>query len=144
MKTLIIEKEISPKWLTLELLAANLNISGVGVNRDENEAFVSAYVEIEEADEAAALTIIEAHDPANTPDVAERVDFDNLGADITTQIDWINGTLPEIDTGLNAVDAATLAQLRVIVRGLLQNQRRIVLILRGVLRAFRFVIRRLR
>jgi hypothetical protein len=144
MKTITIQKEISTKWLTIELLTANLNVSGVGVNRDENEAFVSAYVEVDEADEVAALLVIEAHDPANTPDVAERADFNDLGADITNQVDWINTTIPEIDAGLAAVGAFTNATQRAIITGLLQNQRRIVLILRGVLRAFRFVIRRLR
>jgi hypothetical protein len=144
MKTLIIEKEISAKWLTLELLAAGLNVAGVGINRDENEVFVSAYVEVDEVDEAAALVIIEAHDPESTPDVAERADFNNLGADITNQIDWINVTIPEIDNGLAAVGAFTNPTQRAIIAGLLQNQRRILLILRGVLRAFRFVIRQLR
>jgi hypothetical protein len=139
MIRLTINREVNIRWLTREL-----QVAGVDVTSVELGAPGEAYALVAEADEAAALAVIEAHDPANTPDVAERSDFNDLGADITTQVDWINGTIPEIDTGLNAVDAATLAQLRAIVRGLLQNQRRILLILRGVLRAFRFVIRRLR
>jgi hypothetical protein len=138
MIRLTINREVNIRWLTREL-----QVAGVDVTSVELGAPGEAYALVAEADEAAALAVIEAHDPANTPDVAERSDFNDLGADITTQVDWINGTIPEIDTGLNAVDAATLAQLRAIVRGLLQNQRRILLILRGVLRAFRFVIRRL-
>lgn len=76
-------------------------------------------------------------------EAAERLDVEELESSIANELDWITSTLPEIDTGLAAVDAATLAQLRVIVKGLLQNQRRILLIARGVLKAFRYVIRRL-
>jgi hypothetical protein len=79
----------------------------------------------------------------NAPEVEERRDFAGLEADIAGELDWISSTLPEIDTGLNAVDAATLAQLRVITRGLLQNQRRILLQQRGELRAWRYAVRRL-
>lgn len=74
----------------------------------------------------------------------ERGDFSGLESDISNQLSWISTTLPDIDTGLAGVDGATLVQLRGIVKGLLQNQRRILLIVRGVLKAFRYVIRRLR
>lgn len=72
----------------------------------------------------------------------EQVDFSDLEADITNQVDWTVATVPEIDTGLAAVDSAFSSPAqRAIIRGLLQNQRRMVLILRGILKAFRFVIR---
>lgn len=140
MIRLTINKEINIRWLTRELQAAGVNVTSV-----ELGAPGEAYALVAEADEAAALAVIEAHDPESTPDALERADFNNLGADITTQVDWINGTIPEIDTGLGLIDSAfpNVTQ-RAIIRGLLQNQRRILLILRGVLRAFRFVVRRLR
>lgn len=72
----------------------------------------------------------------------ERLDLDSLQDDITNQIDWTNTTIPEIDSGIAAVGAFTNAAQRAIVLGLLQNQRRIVLIIRGVLKAFRFIIRK--
>lgn len=73
----------------------------------------------------------------------ERSDFNGLKADIANELAWIETTLTEIDAGLNLVDAATLAQLRVIVRGVLQNQRRILWQQRRELRAWRYVNRRL-
>lgn len=72
----------------------------------------------------------------------ERLDLDSLQDDIINQIDWTNTTVPEIDSGIAAVGAFTNAAQRAIVLGLLQNQRRIVLIIRGVLKAFRFIIRK--
>jgi hypothetical protein len=61
----------------------------------------------------------------------ERLDFEDLEADIANELAWIEATLPEIDNGIAAVT------------GLLQNQRRILLQQRRELKAWRFVIRRL-
>lgn len=79
---------------------------------------------------------------ANVAEVAERRDFAGLEADITGELAWITTAIAEIDTGLGVVDAATLAQLRVIVKGLLQNQRRVLLEQQREMKAWRFVIRR--
>jgi hypothetical protein len=99
--------------------------------RTQGEAIVAAF------DAAAEIAAIEA------ATAAERLDLAGLSADITGELDWIVGAVAEIDTGLGIVDAATLAQLRVIVKGLMQNQRRVLLEQRGELRAWRYVIRRL-
>lgn len=72
----------------------------------------------------------------------ERVNFEELEADITGELAWITTAITEIDTGLGVVDAATLAQLRVIVKGLLQNQRRVLLQQRREFKAWRYVVRR--
>jgi hypothetical protein len=74
----------------------------------------------------------------------ERVDFAGLEADINNELDWIEGAISEIDTGLGVVDGATLAQLRAIVRGLLEIERRVLQEQRQELKAWRFVIRKLR
>lgn len=79
---------------------------------------------------------------ANVGEVAERRDFAGLEADITGELAWITTAIAEIDTGLGVVDAATLAQLRVIVKGLLQNQRRVLLEQQREMKAWRWVIRR--
>lgn len=79
---------------------------------------------------------------ANVGEVAERRDFAGLEADITGELAWITTAIAEIDTGLGAVGAATLAQLGVIVKGLLQNQRRVLLEQQRELKAWRWVIRR--
>lgn len=104
---------------------------------------VTGYVEIEEADEALALPVIEAHNPENTPDLLEKADLIALRDDINTQIDWIGTTIPEIDNGIGAVGAFTNATQRAIVTGLLQNQKRELQIIRGILKAFRFIVRKL-
>jgi hypothetical protein len=97
-----------------------------------------------EAREAELLAAaIAAGVVANVAEIAERRDFAGLEADITGELAWITGAIAEIDTGLGVVDAATLAQLRVIVKGLLQNQRRILLEQQRELKAWRLVIRRL-
>jgi hypothetical protein len=140
MIRLTINREVNIRWLTREL-----QVAGVDVTSVELGAPGEAYALVAEADEAAALAVIGAHDPANTPDVAERSDFNDLDGDITNQVEWINTTIPEIDTGLGLIDSAfPNATQRAIIRGLLQNQRRILLVLRGLLRAFRFVVRRLK
>jgi hypothetical protein len=72
----------------------------------------------------------------------ERLDLEGLEDDITDELAWITTAIAEVDTGLGAVDAATLAQLRVIVKGLLQNQRRVLLQQRGEFKAWRYVVRR--
>lgn len=79
---------------------------------------------------------------ANAPEIQERQDFAGLKADITGELAWITTAIAEIDTGLGLVDAATLVQLRGIVKGLLQNQRRVLLEQQRELKAWRFVIRR--
>jgi hypothetical protein len=73
----------------------------------------------------------------------ERLDFEDLEADIANELAWIEATLPEIDNGIAAVGAFTNATQRAIITGLLQNQRRILLQQRRELKAWRFVIRRL-
>lgn len=99
--------------------------------RDQAAAIVTAF------DPAAELAVLEATIEA------ERTGFAGLAADIGNELDWITTAIAEIDTGLGLVDAATLAQLRAIVEGVLQNQRRILLEQRGELRAWRYVVRRL-
>lgn len=137
MKKLIINKPISTKWLTVELQTAGVRVDTVG--QDE----LNAYAEIHEADEALALPVIEAHDPENTPDLLEKADLIALKDDIDNQIDWIGDTIPEIDNGLGAVGAFTNATQRTIVTGLLNNQKRELQIIRGILKAFRFIVRKL-
>lgn len=95
-----------------------------------------------EAQEAALLAeVVGAGVVANVGEVQERRDFAGLEADITGELAWITTAIVEIDTGLGVVDAATLAQLRVIVKGLLQNQRRVLLEQQREMKAWRFVIR---
>lgn len=99
----------------------------------------------QQMDDAAA--IVAAFDPAaemaaqEAIEAQEGLDFSGLKADIAGELTWITGAITEIDTGLGAVDAATLAQLRVIVKGLLQNQRRVLLEQQREMKAWRFVIR---
>lgn len=56
MKKILIDKPVSVKWLTRQLQAAG--VSGPGVGQENG----NAYAEVAEADEALALTVIEAHD----------------------------------------------------------------------------------
>lgn len=76
-------------------------------------------------------------------EAAEKLDIGSLSADIAAELAWLTTAIADIDTGLAVVDAATLAQLRVIVKGLMQNQRRVLLEQRAELKAWRYVIRRL-
>ncbi len=86
-------------------------------------------------DAEAELAAIEA--AAQT----ERLDLAGLSADITNELTWITTAITDIDTGLGIVDSATLTQLRAIVKGVLQNQRRMLLEQRSELKAWRYVIR---
>lgn len=130
MKRLTINKEISIKWLTRELQAAGVAVSGAGIERTGEGEFISAYVEIAEADEAAAMVVIAAHDPQNNPDVLEKADLGSLEADIAGELVWLADTLATIDTMTNT-------QVRNVVKRLLQEQQR-------ELKAWRYVIRRLK
>jgi methylaspartate ammonia-lyase len=132
-----ISKVVNIKWLTRELQAAGVNVSGVGAGES------GTYAEVAEVDEAAALAVIQAHDPENTPDVLEKADLAALSDDIDNQINWIGSTIPEIDTGLGTVGAFANATQRAIITGLLQNQKRELQIIRGILKAFRFIVRKL-
>lgn len=66
---------------------------------------------------------------ANTPELTERRDFSGLEQDITNELVWIGDTLATIDT-------MTQAQVRNVVKRILQEQQR-------ELKAWRYVIRRL-
>lgn len=61
MKQLPLNKLVNTKWLTKELQAANVRVHTVA----QNEGETVGYAEIEEADEALALSVIEAHDANN-------------------------------------------------------------------------------
>lgn len=113
------------------------SVGGLPAEGDLQAILTARETELLAAAQAAGMEV-------NAPEIAERLDLAGLEDDITGELAWITATLPEIDTGLTAVDAATLAQLRVIVRGLLQNQRRLLLQQRGELKAWRYAIRRLR
>lgn len=93
------------------------------------------------ANEAEAQAAIDAG--VISEDYNQRVDFEDLEADITNELTWIETTLTEIDNGLAAVGAFTNATQRAIVTGLLQNQKRILLQQRRELKAWRYTIRRL-
>lgn len=144
MKRIEIDKEINTKWLTRELQVAGINVSGTGIERDEENNFISAYVEVAEADEVATLAVIEAHNPEATPDILEKADLMELSEDITNELAWIETGITDIDNGLAAVTAFTNATQRAIVTGLLQNQKRVLQQQRRKLKAWRYVVRRLR
>lgn len=72
----------------------------------------------------------------------EGLDFSDLNGQITTEIAWIGGAIQDIDTGL-AIANPTQAQVLAMVRGLMTNQRRVLVMLRVMLRAWRYVVRRL-
>lgn len=145
MKKLTINKEISIKWLTRELQAANINVSGAGIERTETGIFINAYVEIAEADEAAALVVIAAHDPQNNPDVLEKADLGSLEADIAGELAWILTARSDITNGITILDAgATLAQTRGVVKGLAQIVDRLLQEQQRELKAWRYVVRRLK
>jgi hypothetical protein len=67
---------------------------------------------------------------ANTPELTERRDFSGLEQDINNELVWIGDTLATIDT-------MTQAQVRNVIKRILQEQQR-------ELKAWRYVIRRLR
>lgn len=145
MKKIIIAEEISIKWLTRELQAAGVNVSSAGIERTEAGAFISAYVEIAEADEAAALVVIAAHDPNVNPDVLELADLQALSGMITNELAWLVSARADIATGIGVIDGgATLAQLRTVVKGLAQIVDRMAQEQDRELRAWRYVGRRLR
>lgn len=119
---------------------------GVALNLETGESFLVDSDNRHAVEYRAWLALGNQPLPMDPPIVDEaeeaaRVDFEALAADITNELAWIETALTEIDTGLGLVDAATLAQLRAIVKGMLQNQRRILLEQRGELRAWRYVIR---
>lgn len=128
------------------LTAAGIPV--VGVSGNAQPFIVDFAPEATQQQRDAAAVIVAAFDPAaeltalEAAEAAERLDFAALAADITNELAWIETAITEVDTGLGLVDAATLAQLRAIVKGVLQNQRRILLEQRGELRARRYVVRR--
>lgn len=128
------------------LTAAGIPIVGISGNAPPFRVDFAPEATQQQRDAAAA--IVAAFDPAaelaalEAAVAAERLDLQGLAADIGNELDWITTAIAEIDTGLGLVDAAQLAGLRAIVKGMLQNQRRILLEQRGELRAWRYVIRR--
>jgi hypothetical protein len=118
----------------------NTAITGAATLDEAKELAVTAYLRQfgepthQEIDDL--LAEIEAEE-------AEKFDVSSLSDDINTQIIWVDDTIPEIDNGLTNVTAFTNATQRAIVTGLLQNQRRTLLILKAILKAFRFIIRRI-
>lgn len=139
--------------LAVQILGEQLHAAGipiVGVSDNGDGTFrVDFATEATQQQRDDAAAIVAAFDPVAEVAAQEAIeaqegqDFSDLEADITNELAWIETAITEIDTGLGVVDAATLAQLRVIVKGLLQNQRRILLQQRRELKAWRFVIRRL-
>lgn len=153
MKRLTINKEISTKWLTRELQIAGVNVTSVG--RDES----GAYADIAEADEAAALVVIAAHNPESNPDILELADLQTLAADITNELAWLTTARTDIATartdiasGIVILDSgATLAQTRAVVKGLAQIVDKLAQIVDRIdleqsreLKAWRYVVRRLK
>lgn len=132
-----------------KLVEAGLPVIGVSDNGDGTFRvdFAEGATQ-QQQDEAAA--IVAAFDPVaevaqqEAIEEGERLDFDGLEDDTINELAWIETTLTEIDAGLAAVGAFTNAGQRAIVTGLLQNQRRTLLQQRRELKAWRYVIRRLK
>lgn len=82
-----------------------------------------------DAREAELLQAVSNAGQANVPEIEERRDFSGLEQDIANELVWIGDTLATIDT-------MTQAQVRNVVKRILQEQQR-------ELKAWRFVIRRL-
>lgn len=141
MKTITFDKRINRKWLTQELQAANVRVSTVA----QNEGETVGYAEIEEADEALAILVIEAHDPDNTPDIHERADLATLYNKIENELAWIETARTDITNGIAVIDGgATLTQLRGVVRGLALIVDRVLVEQREELKSWKYVTRRLK
>lgn len=139
-----INEEFNGKWLTRELQAAGVTVAGVEIFWDEAGAFVSGSATVAEADEALAIATIAAHDPEQTPDVLEGVDFDALANKITNELAWIVTARSDIADGIAIINgSATLAQMRGVVKGLAGIVDRVLQEQDEELRAWRRVIRRL-
>jgi hypothetical protein len=75
---------------------------------------------------------------------SQGLDLANLSEQITSEIDWVSDTaLTDIDSDLATIDAMTATQVRAAVKKMLQRERRGLLVRRVMLRAWRYVIRRL-
>lgn len=91
------------------------------------------------ANEAEAQAAIDAgvvSEPYN-----EGVDFAALEADIANELEWIETARDDIAQGKAIVGSATLANLRLIVDGLLDIQDRVLQQQRREFKAWRYVIR---
>jgi hypothetical protein len=135
-----------------KLLSDKLHINGVpilGVSDLGNNLFrIDFAPEATQAEIDEGLAIQAAFDPVGelaavgAADTQAKTDYTEFQSLISAELVWIDGTaIPNIDTGLGVVDTATLAQLRLIVRGLLENQRRGFLEEKRELKAWRHLLR---
>lgn len=108
-----INKSVSRKWLTKELQAAGVRVYSVVQNEGESVG----YTEIEEADEALALQVIQAHNPNNNPEVTERNDLAGLYNDIEAEVTWIDGAIPRVAQLKAVFDSSTSTQAQVKAAG---------------------------
>lgn len=124
MKTILINQPVNVKWLTRELQAAGVNVLSVAYDDIANQF----YTEVDEAHEALALTIIEAHDPANNPDILERSDVLTIRDKIDEELTWLNNAITNFDS-------LTAAQKLELLKRVLVQQRQ-------KYRALKFLIRK--
>lgn len=104
-----ITKPINRKWLTAELQAANVRVSSVAYEEELN----LGYAEVHEADETLALPVIEAHDPANTPDIHERNNLANMYNDIEAEVTWLNEAITRVAQLKAVFDSPSSTQAQV-------------------------------
>lgn len=74
---------------------------------------------------------------------SEKVDFEGLLAQITTEVSYLDGQITLYDSTIPTIDTMTTAQVRAVVKELAQTMRRVMVEQRAELKTWRYAIRRL-